>query len=142
MKYEYSESLQNLAEDISKRIFPHIQIDRIKCYKSYGTSTRATIARCHALGKLMQIAMGVKAFYALEFISEKFNKLSDDEKIKVIIHELMHIPEGFGGGFKNHNIVTDNNVELAYKVYLVCREENKYIDWFKLQKKNFKLNKY
>lgn len=138
MKYEYSESLQVLAEDVAKRIFPHIRIDRIKCYRSYGTSTRGTIARCHALGKLMQVAMGVPAFYALEFLGEKFNDLSTEEKVKVVIHELMHIPENFGGGFKHHDVVTDKNVLRAYKVYLECRRENKCVDWFKLEKERFR----
>ena len=137
MRYEYSHSLQVLAEDISKRLFPHIRTDRIKCYRSYGSSTRGTIARCHALGKIMQLAMGVDAFYALEFIGERFNHLSTEEKVKVVIHELMHIPENFGGGFKHHDVVTDENVEECYKKYLECRRENKKIDWFR-ERKNSK----
>jgi len=134
MRYEYSESLQVLAEDVSRRLFPHVRIDRIKCYRSYGSSTKRTIARCHALGKLMQEAMGVEPFYALEFLGEKFNSMSTDEKVKVVIHELMHIPESFGGGFKHHDVVTDRNVEKAYKAYLDCRKNETTIDWFKLQK--------
>ena len=136
MKYEYSESLQILAEDIVKRIFPYIKIDRIKCFRSYGSSTKHTIARCHALGKLMQKAMNVDAFYALEFIGEKFNCLSTEDKVKVVIHELMHIPENFGGGFKHHDVVTDENVEDCYFKYLRCRKDNKNINWFDLQRKN------
>ncbi len=135
MKYEYSESLQLLAEDIATRIFPHIKIERIKCFRSYGSSTKHTIARCHALGKLLQEAMNVPAFYALEFLGEKFNKMSHEEKTKVIIHELMHIPETFGGGFKNHNVVTERNVEECYKVYTECAREGKKVDWFRIRKK-------
>ena len=131
MKYEYSESLQVLAEDVSRRLFPHVSTSRIKCFRSSGTSTTKTIARCHALGKLMQEAMGVDAFYALEFIREKFDSLTTEEKVKVVIHELMHIPESFGGGFKNHDVVTDKNVDLAYKSYLDCRKKDLKIDFFK-----------
>lgn len=131
MNYEFSPSLQALCEDICKRLFPHVIISRVKCYRSRGTSTKNTIARCHALGKLMQEAMGVDAFYALEFICEKFDKLKTEEKVKVVIHELMHIPESFGGGFKHHDVVTDKNVELAYKSYLDCRKKDMSIDWFK-----------
>jgi len=82
----------------------------------------------------MQEAMGVEPFYALEFLGEKFNSMSTDEKVKVVIHELMHIPESFGGGFKHHDVVTDRNVEKAYKAYLDCRKNETTIDWFKLQK--------
>ncbi len=134
MKYEFSPSLQVLAEDVSRRVFPHVKIDRIKCFRSYGSSTKQTIARCHALGKLMQLAMGVDAFYALEFLGEKFNIMSTEEKVKVVIHELMHIPESFGGGFKHHDVVTDKNVNKCYVVYLGCRKNDTKINWFQLQK--------
>ena len=62
-------------------------------------------------------AIGVKPFYALEFISERFDKLDEEEQTKVVIHELMHIPFSFGGGFKHHNIVTNKNVNKMYQCY-------------------------
>jgi len=132
MKYEFDSNLQSIAEEISRLLFPHIRIENIKCFKSYGTSSKRTIARCHALGKLMQKALSTEAFYALEFLSERFEKLDDEEKIKVIIHELLHIPKTFGGGFKHHNLVTDKNVNLYYKTYknkkeIIKKNEN----WFK-----------
>ena len=65
----------------------------------------------------MQKALGRKAFYVLEFLSERFDKLNNEEKIKVIIHELMHIPKCFGGGFRYHNLVTERNVNKYYKEY-------------------------
>jgi len=117
MKYEYAQDIQQKAEDISRKLFPHVKVERIKCYRSYGTSTRGTIARCHALGKIMQKALEVKAIYVLEFLSERFDKLSSEEQTKVIIHELMHIPKTFGGGFKHHDFVTDREVNKQYKIY-------------------------
>ena len=131
MKYIYDEELQNIAEEISKMLFPHIDIERVKCFRSKGSSTRGTIARCHALGKLMQLAIGVKAHYALEFISERFDKLSEEDKIKTIIHELMHIPQTFGGGFRHHNWVTEKNVNLHYKTYREKKKERENLKgWF------------
>lgn len=117
MKYEFAEDLQNKAEDISRALFPHIDLDNVKCFRSYGTSSRRTIARCHALGKLMQKAIGIKAVYALEFLSERFDNLPEEEQLKVIIHELMHIPKSFGGGFKHHDFVTERNVNKYYNLY-------------------------
>lgn len=118
MKYVYAEDLQRKAEEIAKVLFPHVKLDHIKCYRSYGTSSRGTIARCHALGKLMQEALGVPAFYALEFLVERFEKMSPEEQTKVIIHELMHIPFTFGGGFKHHDVVNRKTVEKAYQKYM------------------------
>jgi len=123
MKYMFASDIQLKAEEISKVLFPHVDIENIKCFKSYGTSSRWTIARCHALGKLMQKAIGRQAFYVLEFLSERFDKLDEEEKIKIIIHELMHIPKCFGGGFKHHNFVTDKNVNKYYKQYKLKKNE-------------------
>ena len=124
MKYEFALDIQVRAEEISRMLFPYVDINNIKCFRSYGTSSRRTIARCHALGKLMQSALLRKAFYALEFLSERFDKLDEEEKTKVIIHELMHIPKCFGGGFKHHNFVTERNVKKYYQAYQKRKNEN------------------
>lgn len=83
----------------------------------------------------MQTAIGIKAFYSLEFLHERFDKLSKEDQIKTIIHELMHIPNTFGGGFKHHNFVTEKNVNLMYKTYvnkkLGKEDVQKKFGWFK-----------
>jgi len=130
MKYEPAEDLQEIAEEISRFLFPHVDMSRVKCFRSFGSSSRGTIARCHTLGKVMQMAIGVKAYYALEFL-ERFEKQSEEEKIKTIIHELMHIPKAFGGGFRHHDWVCDKNVNLMYKTY-----QAKKIEKEKFEKRN------
>ncbi len=124
MKYVFAEDIQAKAEEISRLLFPHVDVKNIKCFRSYGTSSSRTIARCHALGKLMQKAINRPAFYVLEFLSERFEKLDDEEKIKVIIHELMHIPKCFGGGFKHHDFVTERNVNKNYKIYKTFKKND------------------
>lgn len=135
MKYEQAPDIQLKADEISRILFPHVDVTRVKCFRSHGSSSRGTIARCHALGKLMQEAIGIRAIYALEFISERFDKMDKEEQIKVIIHELMHIPKTFGGGFKHHDWVCEKNVNLHYKTYKERKEENygkeKNKSWFK-----------
>ncbi len=125
MKYTFAPEIQKKAEEISILLFPHIKIEHVKCFKSQGSSTKRTIARCHAMGKIMQKALDRKtSFYVLEFLSERFDKLSEEDKIKTIIHELMHIPKSFGGGFKHHNHVTEKNVKKMYNYYLACKKLN------------------
>ncbi len=131
MRYEFAPDIQEIAEDVSAQLFPHIKIDRIKCFRSYGSSSRRTIARCHALGKLMQKALGVDAFYPIEFL-ERFDKLPKEEQTKVIIHELMHIPKTFGGGFRHHDFVCEKNVNQHYVAYKKKKGElNETKSWFK-----------
>jgi len=117
MIYEYAPDLQEKAEEISKLLFPHIILERVKCFRGYKSSSKNTIARCHALGKLMQKALNTKAHYVLEFLSENFDHLDEKEKLKIIIHELMHIPKSFGGGFKHHDYVCDKNINFFYEKY-------------------------
>ena len=81
MRYKFAEDLQEKAEEISRMLFPYVEIENVKCFRSYGTSSRGTIARCHGLGKLMQSALLRKAFYALEFLSERFDKLNEEKQI-------------------------------------------------------------
>ena len=130
MKYEPALDIQKIVEELSLLLFPHIKLDRVKCFRSYGTSSRGTIARCHALGKLMQKAIGIEAVYALEFLSERFDKLDEKDQIKTIIHELMHIPRSFGGGFVHHDKVHDHSVGKIYDHYVNLKRENKSLGWY------------
>lgn len=118
MRYENAFDLRERMQEIARILgMEHIDLDRVECLRSFGSSSRRTIARCHALGKLMQKAMKTKAFYAIEFL-ERFDKLSREEQDKVIIHELMHIPKSFGGGFRQHDYVCDRNVESLHERFM------------------------
>ena len=117
MKYEPAPDLQmKMVEIVNTLGMSHIKTDRVKCFRSRGSSTKRTIARCHTVGKLMQKAMGVPAHYAIEFL-EPFEKLSKKDQEKTIIHELMHIPQTFGGGFRHHDFVCEGNVDLLYEKF-------------------------
>ena len=118
MKYHDAIDLKKRVEEVAQTLqMSHIDLQRVECLRSFGSSTKRTIARCHALGKVMQKAMQTKAFYTIEFL-ELFDKLSKKEQDKVIIHELMHIPKSFGGGFRHHDYVCDRNVALLHKKFV------------------------
>jgi len=118
MKYEHALDIEEKAREIIEKLnFNHVDIENIACIRSFGSKSRA-IARCHALGKVMQKGMKRKAFYTLEFISKRFDRMSEEDKIKTLIHELMHIPKSFGGGFKHHDYVTERNINYLYKLFI------------------------
>jgi predicted metallopeptidase len=126
IKYRQAPDVKKIAEDIVYGMdWDHIFLEHVAFIRSFNSTARGTIARCHALGKAMQIGMGrAKSFYLIEVISERFDKLSEEEKIKVVIHELMHIPKSFGGGFIHHNKVHEDSVNKVYKNYLNLKKRN------------------
>jgi len=109
----------------------HVDLSRVAFMRSKGTSTRNTVARCHGLSRVMQLGMNIKAFYVIEVIHEKFDKLSDEEQTKVLIHELMHIPKNFGGGFRHHDFVCRSEVDKMYKIYNDRTNPTNESKWFK-----------
>ncbi|MBI2041347.1 MAG: metallopeptidase [DPANN group archaeon] len=115
IKYEPAFEIRDLVGQIANSLgMAHIDLSRLACFRSTGSASRA-IARCYALSKIWQQALNTKAHYIIEVISEKFDRLSDSDKEKVLIHELMHIPKAFGGGFRQHDFVCARNVEALYK---------------------------
>jgi len=131
MRYEEAPDLKERMNDIVKVLeMNHVDLDRIGCLRSYGSSTKRTIARVHALGKVMQKAMKTKAFYTIEFL-ERFNKMSKQEQDKVIIHELMHVPKTFGGGFRQHDFVCAENIDKMHSRFMELKgEKNETKRWF------------
>jgi predicted metallopeptidase len=130
MKYNYSPEWTAKAREIAVLLeMNHIPAERISVIESKGSKTRRTIARIHGLPKVMKLGMQQeKAFYTIELITELFSKQPEHEKVKTIIHELLHIPENFGGGFRHHKpYVNHKTVDYAYGK-LVChpayRKEN------------------
>jgi predicted metallopeptidase len=120
------------APDIKKRMdeiiellrFDHVKPENVYCVRSRGSQSRRIIARIHGLGRIWQLAMGIEATYIIEVISEQFDPLSSDGQDRVLVHELLHIPHGFQGGFRHHkNFVTRENVDVWFKRLLEKRRD-------------------
>jgi len=95
----------------------HIDKSRVFCLRSKGTNTSGTLARIHSFPKIYQVALGMKPIYIIELISEKYDRLSESEKEKILIHELLHIPKGFSGGLTCHRKGFEKTVELLHRTY-------------------------
>ena len=115
-----------LAPEIKKTIdalvielgFTHIDSTRIHCIRSLDAKTRA-YARIWGMAKLFSEVAGIPANYIIEVVSKRFDKLSEREKIKTLIHELMHIPKTFSGALLSHrgphHAINDREVEKILK---------------------------
>jgi predicted metallopeptidase len=120
IRYELAPDIEKELRKISRSLkMDHIDLKRVRGVRSYGSTGKGVIARCHALPKVMQLALGIGAHYVVEILTENYQRLSPEAQTKILIHELMHIPETFGGGFRMHrNHVTHRNVERMYKQYI------------------------
>ncbi len=121
IRYELDSDVQIKVNEIALMLFPYIKLDSVVCLRSFGSESRGTIARCHALGKAMQLALGRRGFYVIEIISKRYDKLSKEDQLKTLIHELMHIPKSFGGGFRHHDYVCEQNIGVEYRKYMLLK---------------------
>jgi predicted metallopeptidase len=123
IRYELAPDIEKQLRQIASRLeMNHIDLKRVRGVRSYGSTGKGVIARCHALPKVMQLALGIEAHYVIEILTENYEKLNEGAQIKILIHELMHIPETFGGGFRMHrDYVNHRNVEKMYKRYMNSR---------------------
>ncbi len=113
------------APDVRKRIeeivellrFEHVILDNLHCVRSRGSKAKRTIARIHGRSRIWQ-AVGLEPSYVIEIIAERFDRLSPEDQDRTLIHELLHIPHGFTGGFRHHRgYVNDETVETWYRRY-------------------------
>ena len=96
--------------------FDHIRLDSIYCIRSRGSRARRVIARIHGLSRIWQEVMGLEPAYIIEVIAERFDYMTEEEQEKSLIHELLHIPHGFKGGFRPHKgHVNKETVETWYR---------------------------
>jgi predicted metallopeptidase len=123
IRYELAKDIGSKIKDIIDKLqMTHVDGSRVACIRSKGSKSKRVIARCHGLSRIMQIAVNQKPHYVIEVVSERFDKLSKEEQTKVLIHELMHIPHSFGGGFRAHKPhVTQKKVERMYKKFVSAK---------------------
>ncbi len=118
-----------LAPDITKivrRLVPRLPFSayvnpkQIICMRSFKTTSRAR-ARIWSFPKIWQLALKLPPYYVIEVLSHHFDHLSEDDKTRVIIHELMHIPKNFSGALVPHKglhkRINHRTVESLFRLY-------------------------
>jgi predicted metallopeptidase len=112
-----------VVEDIIDRLdLLHVVPSSVHCFRSKGSKSRRIVARIHGLGRIWQTALERSPAYIIEVISEHYDRLSQEDKEKTLIHELMHIPKGFLGGFRPHKgYISRKLVEKMHKEYIKRR---------------------
>jgi len=125
---EIKRQVDRITEDLE--LF-HVVPQFVFCIRSKGSKAKRTIARIHGLGKLWQGVLNLPPSYTIEVISEIYDKMSPEDKEKTLIHELLHIPGGFSGGFRPHKGYVERRiVEDLYRKLQKNRASKKDISDF------------
>jgi len=129
LKYLEAPDVKMLVDEIIDRLdLFHVVPQSVHCYRSKGSKSKRIIARIHGFGKIWQKALGLPPAYVIEVLSERYDKLCQEDKEKTVIHELMHIPRGFKGGFRPHKgYVSRQQVESMYKEYKKRKQASRQI---------------
>ncbi len=120
IQYDPAEDIDGRVKGIIRRLnLTHIDETRVVCLRSKGSGSKRVIARCHGLPRIMQLALDKDPHYVIEVLSERFDRLSKEDQTKVLIHEILHIPHSFGGGFRAHKpYVTQAKVQRMYDEFM------------------------
>ena len=117
MEWHEAQDVRNdLAHILDHIDLPHINKDRIYCYRTTGSKIRA-YARTWSFPKIFQRALSVESAYVIEVLSQHYDSLSEDKKKKVLIHELLHIPKNFSGALLPHRTRSRNINSLANQLF-------------------------
>lgn len=115
MNYKLAPEIKRQIRILIKELdYSHIKPNQIHCIRSFDAKTRA-YARIWGMSRLFKEVAGLKPNYIIEVIAQRFDKLPEREKIKTLIHELMHIPKTFSGALLSHrgphHAINDREVE-------------------------------
>jgi predicted metallopeptidase len=119
MKYQKAPEIKELVAYLVPRLgMTHIKVDNIHCIRSFDAKTRA-IARIWGMSRLFKEVVGIEPHYIIEVNAKKYDRQNDRDKIKTLIHELMHIPRTFSGALLSHHgpyhDINDREVEKLLK---------------------------
>jgi predicted metallopeptidase len=122
MESERAYDVQLMLDEILERLqMDHVINSRIICMRSRGAQVNA-YARIWSLPEIWRNALEINPFYVIEVVSQHYDKLSEEKKKKILIHELLHIPKKFTGGLVPHKNrgrrIDDKLVEEIYQKYL------------------------
>lgn len=102
MRFERDRDLEEAVKCVVGSLgLSYIDLERLYVVRSRGSRSRA-VARIYLMPSAWRFTLNMEPAYLIEFISERFDGLPPREKVKVIVHELLHIPMAFSGGLRPH----------------------------------------
>jgi len=116
-----------VSEIVDVLSYGHVNEFRIICMRSRNATARA-YARIWNLPDIWQKALSVGTFYIIEVLTQHYDPLSEEEKEKVIIHELLHIPKTFSGALRPHGGKVKINAKTVGALHKIYKERKKELE--------------
>lgn len=102
MKYEKAPDIKKQVNDLIQKLeLDYINPQQVHCIRSLDAKTRA-YARIWGMSRLFKEVAGIQPHYIIEVNAKKFDKLSAQQQLHTLVHELMHIPKTFSGALLSH----------------------------------------
>jgi len=104
LKFQRALGEEEILKDIIEKLgWNYLNTEQIRCVYSKNTSTSRVLGRIWSTPRIFSEVFETKPLYVIELIDKRYSKLSEKDKIKVLIHELLHIPKTFSGALSPHN---------------------------------------
>ena len=121
MDIEPAPDVAKLARQLVRHLpFAYVDVKRLVFMRSHGATSRAR-ARIWSFPRIWQMALHLPPYYVIEVLSQYYDKMNDDDKARVVIHELMHIPKNFSGALVphrgRHKRIDHRTVETLFRLY-------------------------
>ena len=134
LKFRRAFNEEELVKQIVGKLgWDYINSEQVRCVFSHNSTSRA-LARIWSTPRIFGYAFGTKPHYVIELLEHKYAQLSEEDKIKVLIHELLHIPKTFSGALSPHikmaKTLNCRTVDGLFKQYFATLNDE--------EKQNFK----
>ncbi|MCD6229205.1 MAG: metallopeptidase [Candidatus Diapherotrites archaeon] len=125
-EFDPAKDVRSHLDIIIERLeLPELFKTNIVCMRSSGSKARA-YARIWSFPRIWQAALDIEPHYIIEVLSHHYDPLSYDKKTRVLIHELLHIPNTFSGAVRPHKFfnhrIDKKAVDKIYRDFVNCEK--------------------